>query len=182
MRHAVAVALICALFAPSLSAGQPEEVQWSNVRELSPGARMTLTREGEPSHTAQFLAADETGFKALNASDLQLPAGAAKALIRKASAQPDQLLSVAPGRSLRIEGDVVLSVAGLFDGTRKVAEYDRVIESISRHDLETGAVRLERAEGLHRMATSSKVLIGLGIAVAIPVVIFVAICTVGRCD
>jgi hypothetical protein len=72
--------------------------------------------------------------------------------------------------------DVVLSASGLFAGNRKIADYDRVIESISRTDVETGAVRLEMS---HRMPMSEQVLITAGIGGAAPLVIIAILCARG---
>ena len=178
MKSAVAATLICALSAPSLVAAQQDGL-WLSVHQLVPGSTLTLTRQGEPSHTVRFIFADDTELKALNVSGVDVPPAAAKVLIRMASEQPDQLLRVTPGTTLRIDEDVVLSASGLFAGDRKIADFDRVIESISRSDVETGVVHLEIP---HRMSTSKKVLIGVGIVLLIPPVIYAITCTVGRCD
>jgi len=179
MKSAVALVLIGALVTPSLAAAQPDDVVWSSVHQLAPGKQLMVTREGEPSHAARFIQADDTELKALNVSGPDVPPAAAKALNRIASEQPDQLSRVTPGRTLRINDDMTLSASGLFAGSRKIADYDRVIERISRADVETGVVRLEMPR---RMPAGQQVLITLGVIVATPIVIFVAMCATHRCD
>lgn len=182
MKPAVAVALICALSAPSLSAAQANDIQWSNVLELAPGARLALSARGGPSHRALLLFADDTELKALNLSGLDLPVGATRELRRLASEEPHQLLSVTPERSLLIDKAVTLRAAGLFDGVRKLANYEQVIESISRRDVQTGVVRLENVSAKEKMSAGTKVLIGIGITLAVPFVIYFVACAVQGCD
>jgi hypothetical protein len=175
MKSVVALFLTCALATPSLAAAQPAGV-WRKVHQLAPGNRLTVTRRGGPPHSARFIHADDTELKLLNVSDATMPPGAARALIRMASDHPNELTSVTPGSTLRIRDDVVLSASGLFDGNRKVADYDRVIESISRTDVETGVVWLEIP---HRMAMSEQVLLTAAIAAASPLIIMVISCARG---
>jgi hypothetical protein len=93
-----------------------------------------------------------------------------------ASEHPNELKSVTPGNTLRIKDDVVLSASGLFAGSRKIADYDRVVESISRADVETGVVWLKIP---HRMPTSEQVLITAGIAAASPLIVIAILCARG---
>jgi len=175
MKSAVAAALICALAAPSLAA-QPD-VDWSKVRQLQPGTRMMLIRPGGHSHVAHFFFADDMGFMALNLTGVE--AGAAKGLIRIASEQPDLLRKVTSGTSVQVDHETVMTASGLFAGNRRLAEYDRLIESISRTDVETGVVRLEDVWVGHTMRRATKVLIG--VVIATPFLIYPIACMVKGC-
>ena len=177
MKSAAAAALICALAAPSLAAAQ-SDVDWSKVRQLPPGTRMMLIRPGEQSHTAHFFFADDMGFMALNVTGVE--AGAAKGLLRIASEQPELLRRVASGPSVQVDKEIVLTASGLFAGNRKLAEYDRLIESISRTDVETGTVRLEDVWVGHTMRRATKVLIAS--LIAAPFLFYPIACMVQGCD
>jgi len=180
MKPAVAAALICALLTPSLAAAQPDVVWWK-VREIPSGTRMTLTREGQPPYTTYFVSADDTGFKVLNVSDPEMPGAAARALRRLASERPEQLTTLTEGRTLWVDGEITLSASGLFAGNRKIAEYGRVIESVSRSDVQTGAVLLENVSVAHGMSRSTKWIIAA--VAATPFLIYPIMCiTSQRCD
>jgi hypothetical protein len=164
MKSAVAFALICALSTPTFAAAQSHTALWSNVRLLSPGARLTLSRRDTPARDVFLITVDDTEIVALNLpDDLTVSRGVKRALIRTASEQPEQLLSIRADRSMRISGLVVLSTSGLFDGDRKLADYALLIQHISRTDVDNGDVRVENVSPKAPMPTSTKVWIGVGI-------------------
>jgi hypothetical protein len=177
MKAALAVALIGALVTPSPAPAQAD-VSWSKVRELPAGSRMRLIRPGANSHVAYFFFADDNGLRALNVSGVE--PFAAKVLIRIASEQPDQLMRVTPGTSVLVDKDLVLTAEGLFAGSRKLADYDKLFESASRRDIETGVVRLEDVFVAHKMRRATKVMIAL--LVAAPFMVLPIACAVQGCD
>jgi hypothetical protein len=179
MRSAVATALICALVTPALAAAQPD-VAWWKVRSLPSGARMTVVRQGEPPQTVHLIVATDTGLVTLNVSDAAVPKAAAKGLIRIASEQPHLLMRVASDTSVRVDKQFVLTASGLFDGTAKVADYDRLIGSVSRTDVESGTVRLENVDVSHKMSRATK--LAIIIAVAVPFLIYPIACLTQGCD
>jgi len=164
---------------PSLAAAEPD-VAWWKVRSLPSGARMTVVRQGEPRQTVRLIVATDTGLVTLNVSAAAVPKAAAKGLIRVASEQPHLLMRVASDTSVRVDQQFVLTASGLFDGTTKIADYDRLIGSVSRTDIEAGSVRLENVDVSHKMSRSTK--LAIAIAVAVPFLIYPIACIVQGCD
>jgi len=110
---------------------------WSRVLNLKRGAEITLIRSGLSADRRHMLRADENGLTVLNVVIAPaLPAATRKMLIRTASEHPDYFLRAQQGEDVSLSAPHLrLTAEGVVDGDRKIANLDRIVESIPRTDV-----------------------------------------------
>ena len=168
MRSTIAGALILSLSVPSLAAAETasgSEVSWRKVQQLSPGTTITLTATGTSPRRCYVLAADDTTLRVLSISDLGLPPETVK-LLKQAAADHPALFIAAPGTAAELGGQVVLRLSGLSVAGQRVADYERVVQTVARADVESGVVILADAPIKTGMDRPSKIVLAAGVSLA----------------
>ena len=138
---------------------------------------MTLTIAGKPARSYYLLTVDEMKLRALNISVPGLPAETVKVLRQAASEHPAQFV-LAPGTAFSLDEQIMLRPSGLFVAARKVADYDQVVEEVTRADVENGVVLLGNAPVMRRMERSTRFVLVVGISVA--TIFLISLCCVPR--
>jgi 2-hydroxychromene-2-carboxylate isomerase len=175
MRSTISAALIVSMTVTSLSAAgiaPASKVSWRKVQQLSPGTAITVTATGTSPRSCYVLAADETTLRILSVSDLGLAPDTVK-LLRQAAAADPAAFVVGPGAALELGKDVLLRSSGLFVDGHRVADYDQVVQTVARADVESGAVLLAGAQVKSGMETSTKLVMAAGIPLAAYVAFYV---------
>jgi hypothetical protein len=168
MRSTISAAVIASMTVTSLSAAgtaAASEVNWRKVQQLSPGTAITLTATGTSPRRCYVLAASDTSLKFLNISDLGLAPDTVKLLRQTAVAHPDVFV-VGPNSTVELGKGVVLRSAGLFVAGQRVADYDQVVQTVARADVESGAVLLAGAQVKEGMERSTKLVMAAAIPLA----------------
>ena len=131
LTRAVGRALVPLALAPHVGS---VDVEWSRVRKLKPGREITVTIRGSQAATRYFVSADDSGVTVLNLTDPTLPTAAARALREIASQHREYLEGAATGGTFLVD-NVRLTSAGVFVGSRKVADLQHIIETRARKDV-----------------------------------------------
>jgi hypothetical protein len=149
VESAISLTLIVSIaMTPLSAAGQGRESKvWSGIRELEPGAEVTVRTPGSAPRTRYVIAADDAAVAFLNVSDPAVPPDVAKLLRRTAAKRPDyfvrlQLQSPEPA-TLFLDRRVSITPSGLFVGAKNIATLTQFVERIARADVERGAVQIE---------------------------------------
>jgi len=80
---------------------------------------------------------------------------------------------VGPGAALALGKEVLLRSSGLFVDGQRVADYDHVVQTVARADVESGAVLLAGAQVKRGMESSTKLVRAVGIPLAAYVAFYV---------
>jgi hypothetical protein len=169
MKSTIAGALILSLSVPSLAAAgtaSGSEVSWRKVQQLSPGTTITVTAPGASPRSCYVLAADDTTLRVLSLSDLGLAPDTMKVLQQAAAGHPAWFLVVEPRAAVELDKQVVLRSSGLFVAGQRVADYDRVVQTVARAEVESGVVLLADAPIKNGMERSTKIALATGISLA----------------
>jgi hypothetical protein len=169
MKSTIAGALILSLSVASLAAAgtaSGSKVSWRKVQQLSPGTTITVTAPGASPRSCYVLAADDTTLRVLSISDLGLAPDTMKVLQQAAAGHPAWFLVVEPRAAVELDKEVVLRSSGLFVAGQRVADYDRVVQTIPRADVETGVVFLTDAPLKAEMERSTKITLAAGLSLA----------------
>jgi hypothetical protein len=108
------------------------------------------------------LLADDTTLRVLCILDLGLAAETVK-LLRQTAAEHPALFIAVSSSALELGGGVVLRSSGLSVAGKKVADYDRVVQTVARADVENGVVFLGDAPVNDGMERSAKIGLAAGI-------------------
>jgi hypothetical protein len=111
------------------------------------------------------LAANDTSLRFLNISDLGLAPDTVKLLRQTAAAHPGVFV-VGPNTTVELGKGVVLRSSGLFVAGQRVADYDHVVQTVARADVESGAVLLAGAQVREGMDRPTKITLAAGISLA----------------
>jgi hypothetical protein len=114
--------------------GGPPPWNWSRVGEIAPAAAIAVTTKGSPAGSRYFVRADEAGVTVLNLTDPALPGAATRVLRRMASQRPENFAAMQESRTFE-EDTVRVGRSGVFVSDRKVADFERVVETLSRNDV-----------------------------------------------
>jgi len=160
MRRVVALVLIGALIAPSVSAAQAEgkPISWQEAKKLKAGTKIVLTITGGQPVTERILFVNDSILVTRKAAPPKLAERVEKALLDSGSWWPEVFDHGATCKS----GSVRVSLNGVFDGDRRVADLMDVVRHTPRADV------LSVSEQAHSHVSGSKVVI-------VAVVVFVAI-------
>jgi len=178
MRSTLAGALVLSMTVQSLAAAgiaAGSKVSWRKVWQLPAGTTITVTAAGTSPQSCYVLLADDTTLRVLSISDLRLALETVKLLRRTAAEHPASFIA-GPGTALELGGQVVLRSSGLSVAGKKVADYDRVVQTVARGDVETGAVLLGDAPVHKGMEGSTQIVLVAGISLAV----YLAIYLVGK--
>ena len=176
MKSALALTLIVTLMTPSMSLASTETLQsWSKAHNWEPGSEVTVRMASSDLRRRYFISTDDTGMMLLNVSDVALPPGVASSMRQVIVKHPDYF-PLRDGITVKFDDRASLATDGLFAAGQKVAEYDQVIERISRSDVEAGVVLLDVKKG---MPAGKQLLITLGILAISPGVIYAIACARG---
>jgi hypothetical protein len=169
MKSTIAGALMLSLsVAPLAAAGTASgsEVSWRKVRQLSPGTTITLTAAGRSVQSCYVLSGDDSTLRVLCVSELGLARDTINILQQAAAEHPALFVVVGPRAAVELDKEVVLRSSGLFVAGQSVADYDRVVQTVARADVESGAVLLADAPIKNGMERSTKIALATGISLA----------------
>jgi hypothetical protein len=137
---AMAVAREAARFANSAQR-QPDDSEWSRVRELDPGAEIAVTVEGSPPGQRYFIAGDASSLTVLNVAESDISAAVKQLLVETASDHPIYFVLAQQDKTFLLSGNVRLTREGIFVGDQRVAELERLVVHISRVSIAEISVR-----------------------------------------
>jgi hypothetical protein len=151
---------------PAQQVEDPHQADWSRVRTLEAGTKITLTVTGAAPAQRSFVRADDTALTVLNLTDPSLPRVAAQRLRTMLTAnRPDDF---ATSRRTFIDEDVRIGPGGLFVADRKVADFGQIVERVVRTDIVAVAVPLRTRGSLLGAG------IGAGIGVRVGYILLVS--------
>ena len=111
--------------------GNHQASDWSSVRALAPGTQIVITLKGSPRISRLVVVADESELVLVNMTSPSLSQTTTGALIDMLVRHPEHFAGPpVPGRLE--SGDVSVGRDGLFVSGRKVAEFDQLVERVSR--------------------------------------------------
>jgi hypothetical protein len=110
------------------------DADWSRVSRLKPGGELMVVLKGTDETRRHFVSADEGIMRVLNLDDVAMPARTSRALREIASESPQDFQNAASGATF-VNGRLRLSSAGVFDGDRKIADLQQVLETRARADI-----------------------------------------------
>ncbi|MEP7308294.1 MAG: hypothetical protein ABJA98_22555 [Acidobacteriota bacterium] len=87
-------------------------------------------------------------------------------MLRRAASEHPVAFVMAPGAAFLLDKQVVLRSSGLFVADQKVADYNQVVEDVTRADVENGVVLLADAPVTRRLERSTKIMQAVGIPLA----------------
>src|SRR5262245_16759899 len=106
---------------------------WSRLRSVAPGSDVTLTRRGSTAVPRILVRVGDDHIVLLNLTDPQLPAAASRAL-RRVAAEHAEYLTAASGNTFFFDG-MRLTEDGLYAGSNRIADPQRVVETIARSEV-----------------------------------------------
>jgi hypothetical protein len=132
MKRVIAMILIGLLVAPPASAGQKQgkPIDWQKAQTLKPGTEVVLTVTGAQPAKVRFLYADETALLTLKPTAPKLPGSAKDTLFRLGPSWP----AIFSGSTFK-DGRVHVSLAGIFDRDKKLADLSDVVQQTPREDV-----------------------------------------------
>ena len=177
MKSALVLALIGSLAAPSVCFAGPERIarSWSTIRWWRPGTEVTVWTSRSAPYGRHVIAADDSAIMLLNLADPPARADVAKSLLRAAVEHPEYF-PTPEGTTFVLENRVLLNSTGVFVDDQKVAEYDQVVERVTRADVENGTVSLDNGPVKQHLRQSTKVLLGVVIGITLPGLIYGLTC------
>jgi hypothetical protein len=116
------------------ASGGAESGNWSRVTQLAPGAEVSLTLADALPGTRYFVMADEAVLVALNLTGAALPTAAVRVLRDMAAMRPNYLVAAQKSGAFR-QANVQVGPDGVFVADRKVADLNRVVETVARADV-----------------------------------------------
>ena len=133
MKRIIAMVLIGLLVAPPASAGQKPNVPiaWQKVQTLRPGTEIVLTLTGGQPTKVRLLFADETALVTMKATAPKLPGSAKETLFRLGRGWP----AIFSGSTF-IDDRVHVSLAGIFDRDKKLADLADVVQQTPRVEVQ----------------------------------------------
>ncbi len=107
---------------------------WSRVGQLAPGAAILVTPRGSEPQRRYFVMADKSRLIALNLSDPALPAASTRVLRDMAANYPKSFAALETTGTLA-QGNVRIGREGVFVANRRVADLQRVVETVSKDNI-----------------------------------------------
>lgn len=104
---------------------------WSRVLALPAATPVLMTVRGTEPRARWIVHVDDSSLTILDLSDPTVPGSAARALLTMAKDRPESLVALVRGGTFQRE-NVRIGRDGVFVGSRQVARFDQVIESIAR--------------------------------------------------
>ncbi|HET9834567.1 MAG TPA: hypothetical protein VFP91_22745 [Vicinamibacterales bacterium] len=139
---------------------------------------MTLQTRNAELRRRYFISVDDEGVTLLNLANVALPPDVARVLRQAVSESPDHF-SMAEGVTFKLGNRAALSLAGLFIGNQKIAEYDRVVERVARNDVDAGTVFLDLEKG---WSNTKQIMVAFGLLFAGMASTVLIVCAAQRCD
>ena len=118
----------------TLNGGTPPESNWSRVGQLAPAAEIVIATKGSQPGSRHFVAADQSGLIVLNLTDPTLQGTSTRVLRDMAANHPEYFAAVQRAGTFR-QDSVRIGRDGLFVADRRIADLDRVVETIARNDV-----------------------------------------------
>jgi hypothetical protein len=161
MKQCVAVVLIIVLAAPPASAGQnqPKPIDW---QKLQTGANVVLTITGGQSVTERVLFVNESVLVTRKAAPPRLSGGVENSLLEVGSYWTAVFNDGATAKSGRLR----VSLGGVFDGDKKVADLTDVVRCTPRAEV------LTISEGRHSHGARN---VGIVLAALVGFIVVMAI-------
>jgi hypothetical protein len=150
MRSSVSLALVISLAASLPVAAQQQSgyysasiSNWSRVRTIVPGTRISVGIAGPDEVEQYFLDATDESITLLNLTNRDLPRDAHRTVIRLAAIRP--ALFTATRRTEATDGHVRVNQDGVFVKGRRIVALEDIVKTIDRGDV--GEIsRLRRAQ------------------------------------
>jgi hypothetical protein len=107
---------------------------WSRVAQLAPGAELVVTTRGAQPRTRHFAAADELVLIVLNLAHPALSPESRRVLRDLASQRPEYFVAMQKSGTFG-QDDVRIGRDGLFVANTRIADFEEVVERITRSDV-----------------------------------------------